>query len=195
MGTQWESLNDIKKTGAPRTQWESLNDIKKTDAPRTQWESLDDVKKTDAPRTRWESLNDIKKTDAPQTQWESLNDIKKPVDGEKVEMATRPTPESLITSAEDEVLETANEELVVMEEDVYSAEDSLEERIKKPLDEFLINSKNLSPLKAQEIEAKIVDRVDDKVKSLIAKEEGEIEVIANENLNTLDDEALQGKSN
>ena len=147
----WKSLNDIKRTDAP---W---NNIKKIDAPRSDiWESLNDIKRKDAPRNYvWESLNDIKKKDAPR------NDIKKTTKKE-LEIATWPTPESLITSTEDEVLETANEELNVMKEDVDRAEDSIQERMKKLLDEFLINKNNLSPSEAQEIDVKIHDRLDDK---------------------------------
>jgi len=101
---------------------------------------------------------------------------------------------SVITDAEDEVLRSANDELSVMEDFVDNAEENLQEGIKKTLDDFLLNDKKLSLLKAMEVEQKIQDKLDDRVESLIGKKEEELEVVANENLDKLDEEALKSKS-
>jgi len=98
--------------------------------------------------------------------------------------------DSFIQKTEDEVLETANDEISHMETDVYIAEDNLQAKVKKVLHEFLINKKNLSPSRAQDIEVKVLNEADDKVKSLMGKSESEIENIANEELDELDEEAL-----
>lgn len=101
--------------------------------------------------------------------------------------------ENVITKAEDEVLDFANNKINIMEEDVTAEEKKLQQRIQKSLDEFLINRKNLSPSRAAEVEKKVLDALDDKVVSLVSAEEAVIEDAANDNLDILDDEALVGK--
>lgn len=98
----------------------------------------------------------------------------------------------VITKAEDEVLKAANDEIADMEEGINFAEENLQERIQKALDSFLIRDKKLSLSKAKEVEEKVHEGIYNRVSSLINSKEKDLEVITNDNLDLLDDEALEG---
>ena len=101
------------------------------------------------------------------------------LDSKNVDSISAEVEHAFILEEEDEALKTDNDNIKVMKEEIQISEKSLEERMKKILDEFLINENNLSPSKAAEVEIKVFNAVDNRVAYLVSAAEAEIETIAN----------------
>merc|ERR1711862_345043 len=97
--------------------------------------------------------------------------------------------EAVLDKIEDEVIEVANDEASIMQEEIENAEVKLEAGIKKELNQFLVKEKKFSKPEAEEIQNKILSSLDNELTSLINNEITSLETIANEKIDLIQETA------